>query len=127
MNFEVNMRRAHPVRTCGIGAGLYGFDPTDAVAVRSNADATDKVWVEWRRIEVVGVHVPAKGVGLPDRDGYPADRLAIEIEYSSRDLDDLSLRKPFDPYDGGQVVLQDRRMSGWEVGTRIWSGVRCRR
>ena len=55
VNFEVNMRRAHPIRTCGISAGFYGFDPIGTGAVRLNADATDKVWVEWRGIGVVDV------------------------------------------------------------------------
>ena len=45
MNFEVNMGRAHPVRTRWIGAGLYGFDPIGAVVVRSNVNAIDEIRV----------------------------------------------------------------------------------
>lgn len=43
VDLEVNMWRAQPVWTRGIGARLHSLDPIDAVAVGSNADATDEV------------------------------------------------------------------------------------
>jgi hypothetical protein len=99
VNLEVNVRRPHPVGTRGIGTGLDGLDRIDAVIVGSNANATDEVRVEWRGVGVIDVNVAAEGVGLPDRDGYAADRGAREIEYSPRHFDDLSLRVPFGSFD----------------------------
>jgi hypothetical protein len=57
MNLEVNMGWAHPARTRGIGARFDGFDPIDAIVIRSNVNAPDEIRVEWRRVGVVVVRV----------------------------------------------------------------------
>jgi hypothetical protein len=99
LDLEVNMRWAHPIRTRGVGAGFYRFNPIDAIVIRSNFDATDEIWIQRRGVGVVGMRVSAVGIGLPDCERHSANRLAIEIEHSPSDLDDLTLRKPFDPFD----------------------------
>jgi hypothetical protein len=55
----MNVRRSHPVRTCGIGAGLDCLDLVNAVIIRLNADTTDEVWVKRRSVGVVDVNVAA--------------------------------------------------------------------
>jgi hypothetical protein len=67
----------------------------------------------------------AECIGLPDCDGYAADRLAGEIEDATQDFDDFTLSASVGSVDGGQVGLRGRRMRDWEI--RAENLVRCPR
>src|SRR5947209_5817162 len=74
VEFEMNVRRSGPILTGGIGPRLHCFDAVKAVAVGSDADGADEIWIQRRRIVIIDVGVPAETVGLPDRNRYAANR-----------------------------------------------------
>src|SRR5436190_14400133 len=119
MDLEVNMRRAHPVRTCRIGTWLYGPDPINSVAIRAYVDATEEAGVQWRRIVVASMRISAEAVGLPDGEPHATGRFSLAIEDTPGDFDDFSLRKPGPSLDCGQVVTFDPRVADGKEGAQI--------
>jgi hypothetical protein len=62
------------------------------------------------------MHVSAESVGLPDGQSRAGNRLALEIEDTSRHLDDLALGVPVDSFYDRQVTLGGGSQPLWEKG-----------
>src|SRR3984893_5778247 len=113
---QMNVGGSHPVGPHGIRSGLHGLDPIRAIVAASNSGEADEVWIQRRGVEIIWMHVSAKGVGLPDGQSRAGNRLALEIEDTSRHLDDLALRVPVDSFYDRQITLRGRSQPQWEKG-----------
>ena len=76
-----------------------------------------EVWIQRRGVEIIWMHVSAKGVGLPDGQSRAGNRLALVIEDTSGHLDDLALGVPVDSFHDRQVTLGGGSQPQWEKGS----------
>ena len=60
--------------------------------------------IKGSRIVIVRMRVAAKGIGLPDLQFAPSDRLAGSVEHPAGEPDDLALRAPWASWHQGEIA-----------------------
>jgi hypothetical protein len=79
MNLEVNMRRWHPVRSCGISSRLHHLEAVGAVIIGEDFGQTVEVRVH-RKAAIVRMRVATETVGLPDDQSGATNGIGGAIE-----------------------------------------------
>src|SRR5690606_30789851 len=91
-HLKVDMRWARPFPADRVGAGPDGREAVTALGVGREPGPALEIGVQRRRIGVGLVVVAAVCVRLPDVYEGTADGLALLVQHSAADLDDLTER-----------------------------------
>src|SRR5437762_13790367 len=86
------MRRTHPVGSRRIRPRLDRLEPILALGVGVLDGEALEVRIQRRWVRVTRVAVAALGVGLPELDPRPSDRLPLDAQDPSHHMDHLSRR-----------------------------------
>src|SRR5204863_1409992 len=109
-HLEMDVRGANVPPRRRIAAGLDRAQIVAAVLVRLDHGEALEAFVERRRIVVVGMHVAAERVGLPDLQLAAPHRLTSAIEHPTGQPDDLAL-SPAGPAGNAGEVAALRRLA----------------
>src|SRR5689334_19507812 len=101
----MNMRRPPRVVVVQpwIRTGLDGYKTVDALLICNSAAGSGEVGIDWRRMLVLDMQVPSRGICLPDLDERVRNRPSIAVENAPRHNDSLTQR--FSRMLPGQVVI----------------------